>query len=347
MIRHLDAFATTVVKNASFAVAIQTDEADAGSMSAPDQAPHPGQFSGLSRLKLFWALSRTPHGLLDMCTPAFSALLWLGHFPALPIVGLGLLTTFAGYTAVYALNDLVDYRTDRQKAAAGNLAGGEGDLDGLVVRHPMAQGLLTFREGLLWALSWSLAAVVGAYLLNPVCVAIFFAGCLLEAVYCKLWRVSPFRTIVSGGVKTTGAVAAVYAVDPAPALDYVLLVFCMLFCWEIGGQNIPNDWADLEEDRRFNARTIPVCYGLQTSGRLVLGTLILTLFLNLLVFRAPVKPVGWGIAGLALAAGWFLLLLPALKLKRSKLRREALELFNRASYYPPVLLVLVLLNFII
>jgi 4-hydroxybenzoate polyprenyltransferase len=67
-------------------------------------------FTGLSRLKLFLALSRTPHGLLDMCTPAFGALLWLGHFPSPFIVIIGLATTFAGYTAVYALNDIVDYK---------------------------------------------------------------------------------------------------------------------------------------------------------------------------------------------------------------------------------------------
>ncbi len=57
------------------------------------------RFSGLSRLKLFWALSRTPHGLLDMCTPVFAALLWLGGFPSVEIILVGLLTTFAGYTA--------------------------------------------------------------------------------------------------------------------------------------------------------------------------------------------------------------------------------------------------------
>ena len=39
------------------------------------------------------------------------------------------------------------------------------------------------------------------------------AGCLLEIVYCLMHRVSPFRILISGGVKTSGAVAAVFAVD--------------------------------------------------------------------------------------------------------------------------------------
>ena len=105
-------------------------------------------FTGLSRLKLFWALSRTPHGLLDMCTPAFGALLWLGHFPSIYLIIIGLVTTFAGYTAVYALNDVIDYKVDKEKAATKGFSDSGSDLDSVWVRHPMAQGLLSFKEGL-------------------------------------------------------------------------------------------------------------------------------------------------------------------------------------------------------
>ena len=139
------------------------------------------RFAGLSRLKLYFALSRTPHGLLDMCTPAFGALLWLGHFPSLYVIVLGLITTFAGYTAVYALNDVIDYEADKEKAAVGGFSNAQSDLDSMIVRHPMAQGLLSFKEGLVWALVWGLVALIGAYILNPVCVLIFLAGCTLEA----------------------------------------------------------------------------------------------------------------------------------------------------------------------
>ena len=30
---------------------------------------------------------------------------------------------------------------------------------------------------------------------------------------------------------------------------------------KIGGQHIPNDWADIEEDRQIKEKTIPVIYG--------------------------------------------------------------------------------------
>ncbi len=186
------------------------------------------QFTGLSRLKLFWALSRTPHGLLDMCTPAFGALLWLGHFPSHYVIIIGLITTFAGYTAVYALNDVIDYKVDREKAATEGFSDSDNDLDSVWVRHPMAQGLLSFKEGLFWALAWALLALVGAYILNPVCVLIFLGGCTLETIYCLLWRISPFRTFVSGAVKTSGAVAAIFAVDPNPSLMYLICLFFLL-----------------------------------------------------------------------------------------------------------------------
>jgi 4-hydroxybenzoate polyprenyltransferase len=304
-------------------------------------------FSVLARLKLFFALSRTPHGLLDMCTPAFGALLWLGHFPPLKIVILGIITAFAGYTAVYALNDVIDYRTDRQKAAAGGFSGTESYLDGVLVRHPMAQGLLSLWQGLLWTLGWALIALIGAYLLNPVCVLIFLAGCALETVYCLLWRISPFRTVVSGVVKTSGAVAAVFAVDPQPSGWYLLILFLLLFFWGIGAQNIPADWTDIEEDRRLAAQTIPVRLGLRRASIIVVGTVVLSLSMNSAIFFFSIQSHPTVLALLSLAVSCYLLLLPAVSLYQSRQRIEATALFNRASYYPAALLAIVCIQLII
>jgi 4-hydroxybenzoate polyprenyltransferase len=307
----------------------------------------PNAFSGVLRLKLFWALSRTPHGLLDMCTPCFAALLWLGALPPLEVVLIGLVTTFAGYTAVYAWNDVVDFHVDREKAASGGLAAAGGDLDGVIVRHPMAQGLLRFREGAAWALAWSLVALAGAWRLNPACVLIFLAGCLLEAAYCLLWRVSPYRTLVSGAVKASGAVAAVFAVDPAPSAAFLAALFVALCLWEIGGQNIPNDLADLDEDRRLRARTIPVCIGVERAVALAVAALALTvpataaLFLLSSLLYTPVFALA------ALLVGVKLLLLPALHLMRERDRSAALALFNLASWYPPALLGVVVIHLMI
>ena len=295
----------------------------------------------IERIKFFLALSRTPHGLLDMATPAFSALLYLGGLPPLRVILIGLLTAFAGYTAVYAANDIIDYRSDRKRLNRED-PGETGYLDSILVRHPMARGLLSFREGVAWALGWSLVALIGAWLLNPTCAAIFLAGALLEAVYCLLWRVSPFRAIVSGFVKTMGALAALYAVDPNPDPGFMLSLFLCLFFWEIGGQNIPHDWSDIEEDRRFQARTIPVRLGEEKSAALSLFCILIAVVLcmGLFFIRFP------GSQGAALLTAFvicaFLLLLPGIKLFRTKKREEAMALFNKASYFPAAMLAAVL-----
>jgi len=282
-----------------------------------------------------------------MCTPAFGALLWLGHFPSLTVIVIGLVTTFAGYTAVYALNDVIDYRVDKEKVAEVGLADAGGDLDSVGVRHPMAQGLLSFKQGLLWAAAWGLMALIGAYLLNPVCVLIFVGGCTLEAIYCTLWRVSPFRTFVSGAVKTSGAIAAVFAVDPEPLPLFVLLLFLLLFFWEIGGQNIPNDWADMDEDRRMRAKTIPVRWGVPAANAIIMVTIVLTLCMNAVIFyftRARFEFIYLFASTIIMI---YVLLLPALKLNKTRDKAQAMILFNRASYFPLALLAVVVIKLLI
>ena len=311
-----------------------------------EAALHPRSAACRERLKLFWALSRTPHGIIDMTTPCMAALLWLGTFPPFKVIVVGLVTVFAGYTAVYALNDVIGYHSDRAKLAAGGFAGAAhaSDIDALLVRHPMAQGLISLPAGVAWALGWGLVAAAGAYWLNPVCLLIFAAGCLLETVYCLLWRVSPYRAVVSGGVKSTGAVAAVFAVDPAPSPFFLLFLFLTIFFWEIGGQNAPNDWTDIEEDRRFGARTIPVAFGLQRTRDIILGALMLSLLAALLMLLFSQATFGPFYYLATLAVGTYLLLRPAWALHGSGRKTDAMRLFNRASYFPLALFGIVLIR---
>jgi 4-hydroxybenzoate polyprenyltransferase len=276
-----------------------------------------------------------------MATPGLCALLWLGALPPAKTVILGLITTFAGYTAVYALNDMVDYPVDKRKFQQGGFEDCENYLDALIARHPVAQGLLSFREGLFWVAAWMFPAIVGAYLLNPVCVLIFLCGCLLEVVYCLLWRRSAFRGLISGAVKTTGGIAAVFAVDPNPSVMFLLMLFLWLFFWEIGEQNIPNDWIEMEEDRRLGARTIPVRFGRQWAGAIILWSLSLAVVMNVALFRFT--SVGFELYYVAacVLAGIYLLIIPAYRLYKTKSRRHALALFKKASHVPLVLLVVI------
>ena len=299
------------------------------------------------RLGLFLALSRTPHGILDLATPSLAALLWLGAFPPLFTTLLGLLTAFAGYTAVYALNDLVDVVNDRAKMAFSSSPPAEGYLDAVGVRHPVAQGLLSLPVAAGWFLLWSVVAMVGAYLLNPVCLYLFLAGTGLEVFYCLLLRVSHLRTFVSGVVKTIGGVAAVFAVDPNPSPWFLVALWAWLFCWEIGGQNVPADWHDISEDSGLGARTLPVVYGPRRASFIIMLSLGLAMALNLVVLLLAPLRVPWPLILLACIAGLYQLILPAWHLWRKQVSSGATRLFNRASYYPLTILVLTLLSLLI
>lgn len=275
-----------------------------------------------------------------------AALLWLGGFPPPMVTLVGLVTVFAGYTAVYALNDVIGYRSDRAKLRAGGFGGPAhaSDIDALLVRHPLAQGLLSLPAGIAWAAGWGTVAALGAYWLNPVCLLIFAAGCVLEALYCLLWRVSPLRTVVSGAVKSAGAIAAVFAVDAAPSPWFLLFLFLTIFFWEAGGQNAPNDWTDIEEDRRFGARTIPVALGLEHTRDIILGALLLAVLASLMLMLSSQTRFGPGYYLITFATGGYLLLWPARILYDSGRKTDAMRLFNRASYFPLALFAIVLVR---
>jgi 4-hydroxybenzoate polyprenyltransferase len=281
----------------------------------------------------FFALSRTTHGVLDMAAPAFCALLWLGGFPRWQTILLSLATGFAAYTAIYALNDLMGMRNDRQKFAGSGIKPGFS-VEASPQRHPLAQNVLSVRSGLLWAGSWFAAALVGSYLLNPVIDLVLLAAAALEVVYCLLLKITWLRTILGGLVKTSGPIAAVLVLDPRPSPYFLWLLFAWVFFWEIGGQNIPSDWNDTVEDGRVNAKTIPIRFGTRTAGIIIVGALALTVVAS--GFLPLISPARLGLLYVlaSLLLGYFLLLRPSYRLYRFKDGGLARRLFDTASYYP-------------
>jgi 4-hydroxybenzoate polyprenyltransferase len=300
--------------------------------------------SPLDQLKLLLGLSRTPHGVLDLATPAMSAMLALGHFPSLGVIILGLITAFAGYTAVYALNDLIDYNIDKKRLALSDDKEEIYHVDEIMIRHPLAAGVLPYTRGVAWFIFWSTIALIGAYLLNPICAVLFVISASLEALYCKLLRITHWKVIPSAIVKATGGLAGVYAVDPDPSLSFVAVLFIWLAAWEIGGQNIANDIVDMENDAKVMAKTTSTVKGLKESVFRVVASVSMASLAGVLIFffagpkLGAVYPLG------AVILGWFLLLKPARDLFHDSSVKNAAELFNRASYMPAAFLGLTVLS---
>ena len=291
-------------------------------------------------MRTYLALSRSTHGVIDIAMPGFAALLWLGRFPAWDVLIVALITALAGYTAIYALNDLVGVKVDREKFAESGPNEGYG-VEASDLRYPIARGKLGFGKGLAWFTLWYLIALAGAWWLNPWLLVIVIAAPILETVYCLLFKVTWWRVLVSGVVKSLGAIAAVLVVVPEPPLPMLGLMVAWLMAWEIGGQNVPADWNDVEEDRRVGARTIPLVFGPRVAGTAVLIALIATVGLSFgLAIMSPLA-LGWPWHLGVLVIGVFLLLLPGFQLFRSHQGRRAARLFDRASLYPLALLALV------
>ena len=209
------------------------------------------------------------------------------------------------------------------------------------MRYPLARNLIIMKGALAWLGLWFALAVLGIWLLNPRILAILFAAALLAVACVKLLKVTWWRTMVSGLVKSAGPLAAVFAVVPAPSLTGLGGMLGWLMLWEVGGQNIPADWNDIEEDRAIGARTIPLVFGLRVAGWLVLGLLALTVAGSLLLARLSPLMLGWSFQLAVLLAGVVLLLAPAARLALTRDGRAAARLFDRSSLYPLALLLIV------
>ncbi|GAB1410958.1 hypothetical protein MASR1M90_21120 [Desulfovibrionales bacterium] len=284
-------------------------------------------------MRVFFALSRSRHGVLDMAMPVFAALLWLGRFPDWPVFLVALVAAGAGYTAIYACNDLVGVSVDREKFAGSGINAGYA-VEDAALRHPIAQGKLSLARGIAWFAFWYLVALAAAWWLNPFLVLLVLAAPVLETIYCLLFKVTYWRVLVSGLVKALGPVAAVLVVEPHPAPAWLGLMLAWIIVWEIGGQNIPADWNDVEEDRRVGARTIPVALGPDVAARLVLMNLTAAVGLSLVLPIISPLSLGLPFYVATVIAGTVLLLWPGFELFRSRQAQDASRLFDRASLYP-------------
>lgn len=306
-------------------------------------AEFPGMNAAIN-WKLFLGLSRTPHGILDMATPPMAALLWLGHFPPFLVVIVGLITAFAGYTAVYALNDLIDHRVDKERMSFRDRSTDMPTVDEIMVRHPVAQGMLSFESGFWWFAFWAIVALAGAWWLNPFCAGLFVVSASLEGLYCKLLRITHLKIIPSALVKASGGLAGVYAVDPSPSLGFVAVLCLWLAAWEVGAQNIANDIVDMEDDARVSARTTLTVKGMPESVFVMLAAISMAASAGIALYWMAGNGVGWLYPIGAALLAWKLLLEPARQVYYHPGPVTAASLFDKASYMPVAFLLLVVIS---
>lgn len=298
-----------------------------------------------NKLKIYFGFSRTTHSFIDIAQPAIGAMIVANGFPELRIIIIGLIAAFAGYTAVFALNDLIDYKVDTKRMKYHQKTDKSFDIDTLGMRHPIAQGQLPYIKAFLWVAFWALIAIVGAYMLSPICALLFIIAGALEIIYCKLLKITPWKTIASGLMVATGALAGIYAITLTPNFLVVIVFFIWMFAWEIGGRNITNDWSDIEEDPHLGIKTVPVVYGLNFAGIMDFFFLILILASSIIIAFLP--GVNLGITYLigAIAIGLYSLILPGINLLKNKKSSDAMKLFNRACFYPTIMLGIVIMGF--
>lgn len=275
--------------------------------------------------------ARGRQALLSVAQPALGAWLAAGGFPDIRITLLGLLAATSGFLSVFALNDLLDRHADRealtltespQESAQGF------DLDVAYLRHPLAHGALSLREGVLWVTSLGIVSLVTAYLIRPVC-ALLFAVCVgMEALYCGLRRRSWLKFIPAGVMVGCGALAGWLAVGPLDG--NALLFFALLAVWETAGRNLSNDLADRAVDGPLGIRTVATVFGSKASvAGIVVGAALIPFLAALQQGTMPLRAL------LALSAVWTMTL-PALRLSRHIGDHEAQRYFNSASLLPPV-----------
>ena len=297
--------------------------------------------SPLGQAKLFLAFSRGLQALISIAQPALGAVIALVAIPDWDVVVIGFIAAWAGNNAAFAINDLLDVELDKKRF--NHLREFKGfDIDTAMVRHPLAQGYLSYRSGVVWIVVSSLIAVMGAYLLNPWCVVFFVVALLLEIYYCRLSQISAFKFLITGVMVGVGAMAGWIAVVDRVALLPALAFFVWIAAWEIGGRNIVNDWSDIDEDVHLGIKTIPVVYGHRVAGRLILFFLLLTVGCSVVI--AYLVPFNMIYLVGALIEGWYALLYPTLRLLKNPSPEMAITLFNRASLYPLVMLAIVVVS---
>jgi len=278
----------------------------------------------------FFDLSRSYQSLLSLSQPLLGAILALRGLPDLHVLFLGFIAATFGYLSVFSLNDVLDHKIDRESIKIGKAERDKHDIGVTVFKHPLARGDLSLFASLIWVVTTGSIGAFFAYLLNPLCMWLFFACVILEIIYCSMRSLSWVKVFPTGVMVGLGGLAGWAAVAPLTIKSVYFFLFLAL--WEIAGRNLANDLADVNSDRKVDIKTVATVFGNRASSIAILvGALATTaLSITLPVSLIP-RLVGFGI-------GIWLMVIPAVMLALNPSSTEASSYFNKASLFPMVVL---------
>ncbi len=286
--------------------------------------------------KAVLASSRPIQAILSIAQPGFAALVALKRFPDPITLAIAIPAAAAGFFAVFALNDFWDIDVDQ--ARFSNLRTLEGfDIDTFIVRHPYAQGIISFKQQVSWILFNLTVASFLAYLLNPISMYLFWVSILLETLYCKLKKVTYLKFLATGAMVACGALAGYFAVVDLSQANWGVVgsLFLLFFAWEIGGRNIVNDFSDIEEDQSLGIKTLPSVRGLRPAAWATCLFSLLTIVANIMI--TYYAGLGWIYAVLSTVVGIWFMFIPQFKLTKIPSLEQALNAFNKGSVFPFVI----------
>ncbi len=279
----------------------------------------------------FFDLARGIQSPLSLPQPLLGAVIALRALPGPRVLILGLIAATAGYFAVFSLNDILDHKTDRESIGIGKAKRDAHDIGVTVFKHPLAHGDISLVVAITWVAFLMLISGTFAYILNPLCLWLFVGCIALETAYCSMRTVSWIKTFPTGIMVAMGGLAGWAAVAPLNIGAVGFFLFIAL--WEIAGRNLANDLADAESDRGVGIRTVATTFGNRTSATAIFISAWMT------VASAMFLPISLAARLATLGVTLWAMGVPSIMLLRIPTSEQASIYFNRASFFPLVVLV--------
>jgi 4-hydroxybenzoate polyprenyltransferase len=286
----------------------------------------------MRRAVLFLDLARGKSALLSVSEPVLGAMLATGTIPSLRVCLLGVVAALAGYFCVYSLNDLMDLRADREEIRVSSpdpltWRPEVAHMDVMTLRHPVAAGAIPVWAAITFVGTLGAVGLTAAYLLRPLCAALFVLCALLEVLYCSLRKRTWLKVIPAATMVAVGGLAGWFAVGTATW--GALAFFVLLYGWETG-RNLTNDLADVVHDRLVGITTLASTHGPDVAAKAILADGWLMILISL------VQPTGWVLRALLAGVALTTMALPASALYRLPDEPSAQRYFNRLTFFPPL-----------